>query len=141
MSRLSKNFTENEFKCPCLCGRGKIDLVLVLMLETIRKGVQHLGRIGGVPLRVTSGIRCKEHNLQVRGAAANSWHVPREGKCHAADITFSNPDLRVPENILYLYYLADQAGAKGLGIYSNRIHVDNRKTIGVARWTHDSWKI
>ena len=76
----------------------------------------------------------------VKGASLKSWHVPRDGKCHAADITFWDQNLRTPENILLLYFLADQAGAKGLGIYSNRIHMDTRKTLGNARWSHESWE-
>tara|TARA_B100000029_G_scaffold373691_1_gene367941 strand:+ start:2753 stop:3202 length:450 start_codon:yes stop_codon:yes gene_type:complete len=140
MSKLSRNFSNDEFKCPCLCGYGKMDLALVLMLEMIRTGVQRLKRGGSVPIKVTSGIRCREHNRMVKGAAISSWHVPRDGKCHAADITFSDPELRTPENILLLYLLADQAGAKGLGIYINRIHIDTRKTLGNARWSHESWE-
>jgi uncharacterized protein YcbK (DUF882 family) len=117
-----------------------MDLALILALETIRKKIQHLNGAGGVGIKVTSGIRCRSHNQKVKGAAAESWHIPRGEKCHAADITFWDPKLRTPENILLLYFLADQAGAKGLGIYVNRIHIDTRKTLGNARWSHESWE-
>lgn len=128
-TRLSPNFWAHEFRCSCGCGDESVSPVLVSLLQSIRD------KSG--PLKISSGVRCKASNAKLEGAAKNSWHVPRRGLGHAADVKYASGN-STPGAILKLYVLADQLGARGLGLYSNRIHVDVR-TGGRARWVHSSW--
>ena len=100
--------------------------------------LQKLRDVAG-PLKVTSGIRCKEYNASIKGAAPKSWHVPRDnGECYASDITYATGSIS-NRRILKLYVLADQAQFKGLGLYKGRIHVDSRPTGRRARWVDHFW--
>ena len=45
---------------------------------------------------------------------------------------------RTDYNILKLWVLADLSGAKGIGLYKGRLHVDQRPT-EKARWIDKSW--
>ena len=128
--RLSKNFWSYEFSCSCGCNSGRMDPALIVILQKLRDAL-------GEPLRVTSGIRCEEHNKTVSGAARRSWHIPRDEVCHAADIAYSTGS-KPPSAIMKMYILADQYRVKGLGLYHNRIHVDTRPG-RIARWMDESW--
>ena len=136
--RLSKNFTRDEFRCKCgKCSPDnvRIDSGLVQIIQRIRNVVD-------VPLVITSGVRCKEHNETIPGAAKRSWHVPRGEPgsqiCFAADFSYYERDLRTSMGMLKLYVLADEFNAKGIGLYPGRIHIDTRPE-GRARWTHKTW--
>ena len=126
--QLSANFWEHEFACHCGCGQSNVHPKLVSLLQRIRDGTG--------PLRITSGVRCPKHNKEVGGADA-SWHMLRGTVGYAADFTYAGGSMP-PAAILKLYVLADQTGAKGLGLYSGRIHADVRTGKRV-RWTDSSW--
>jgi uncharacterized protein YcbK (DUF882 family) len=131
MRALSKNFTDSEFHCKCGdCTKDEVamDSGLIQKLQRIRTSL-------GVPLIITSGVRCDKHNRTIKGAVLNSWHVPRDGICYAADFTYRERDLRTPLGMTRLYIAADQGGALGIGLYDNRIHMDTRTEGGRARWT------
>lgn len=106
------NFSEKEMACKGLnCCGGKADMSPDFMLT-----LQALRSAAAMPLRVTSGYRCHEHNTAVGGGPA---HVLGR----AADIAVSRGDaLRVVK-------LALLHGFSGLGIKQhgdNRfIHLDN----------------
>jgi len=55
--RLTQNFTQDEFLCPC-CGDCGIEIDFVMELQAIRTRV-------GFPLAVNSGWRCEEHNEKI----------------------------------------------------------------------------
>lgn len=117
MSRLSAYFQSSEFRCPC-CGRVKV-------AEKLIQGLQKLRDRLGVPIHVTSGYRCKEHNAAV-GGSTNSLHLTGQ----AADITCKL-------SLLRLYFEALGIGefqTGGVGLYpdNNFIHVDVRNSR--ARW-------
>jgi len=128
-NHLSKNWSSREFECACGCGTGEMDMGHIERLQELRESI-------GVALKVTSGIRCKEHNEIIRGAK-KSWHVPRSGICCASDITFAH-GARNNARVLKLYTLADQLHFKGLGLYRGRIHVDSRSGKR-ARWIDHFW--
>ena len=129
MGKVSKHFSGREVACRCGCkSELKLARSLVDLLEGIREAT-------GEPIRITSGARCKKHNLETPGAAAKSWHIPRDGVLYASDITYANRAKINKVSILRLYVLADKLGANGLGLYNGRIHVDQRPD-GRARWIH-----
>ena len=68
-------FDISEFDSPDKIGSGeKMDKVFIHLLDKARS-------IAGVPFKITSGYRTKEHNLKVGGRVGSS-HC----KGHAADI-------------------------------------------------------
>lgn len=115
-----KYFKRSEFACKCgkHCDGFPVepDMELVKTLEAIR---EHFG----VPVTISSGIRCKTHNANV-GGASKSQHM--DGT--AADIVVRNiPPERVAE---YAETLLPQTG--GIGRYKTFTHVDVRSV--KARW-------
>ncbi|WP_238442393.1 D-Ala-D-Ala carboxypeptidase family metallohydrolase [Desulfofalx alkaliphila] len=113
--RLTANFKEGEFACPC-CGRLKINIRLVHLLERLRSG------LGNYPVVITSGYRCPQHNRRV-GGATGSEHVLG----NAADIRVQGT---APEKVASA---AEGLGFPGVGRYSSFTHVDVR--LGhLARW-------
>lgn len=111
-----RHFTRDEF--------GYADGVepareLVLMLDSARE-------IAGVPFRISSGIRSREHNDRI-GGAPNSAHVTGE----AVDIRTENTQDRfmILDALLY-------TGFTRIGIYNGHIHVDTSKALPQNRcWT------
>lgn len=90
------DFRETEFLCPC-CGKGGeiIRPALLMALQCVRN---HWGK----PMMVTSGYRCKKHNLAV-GGRQNSAHMTGE----AADIVDLDGSLKdwLDEDSLSIYGL------------------------------------
>ena len=118
MGDLSKNFSRHEFECRC-CGRAEINQRLVDALQELRD-------LAGLPVRVTSGYRCPEHN-QAIGGATRSQHLLGT----AADIVVRG---MIPAE---MYRLAEDIEAfhnGGIGVYPDKgfIHVDVRDRR--ARW-------
>lgn len=131
--RLTKNFMAYEFSCSCGCGYGE-------MAQGHMDKIQQLRDAVGEGLSITSGIRCREYNDTIDGAAERSWHIPRNGITYACDLTFAGGS-RSNQRILKLATLAEQLHFKGLIIYPRRVHLDSRpgrRYRGIDR--HWSWK-
>ena len=109
------HFKTSEFACKH-CGEVKVDSELLAVLELVRN---HFG----APVTVTSGYRCKTHNLNV-GGAPKSKHV--EGI--AADIKVKGFDA----DEVYHFINSQFPNSYGLGLYKSWVHIDTRKTM--ARW-------
>ena len=118
-------FSRKEFRCTChRCGGFPVEPE-----ETMVRVVDEIRRRANVPISIVdsggSGIRCKEHNAEV-GGAANSEHL--YGR--AADLHSSLPPSRLKQ-------IAEQVTAEmipgkgGIGLYSWGIHVDTGK---YSRW-------
>ena len=105
MTRLSKNFTSEEFECPC-CGELIVSPALISKLQELRD-------IVGKPIRITSGYRCIQYNKSVDGYS-NSPHT--EGV--AADIKVKG---MTP---VTLAVLADRIKYIRIGIYKSHTHID-----------------
>lgn len=106
MAKVSKNFDDEEFKCPCGCGRKDIYFFLVDKLQELRD-------ILGAPVYVTSGVRCEKYNKEI-GGYENSPHI--RGK--AADIKakgYSPASLALKAK--FIRYIR-------IGIYPNHLHID-----------------
>lgn len=109
--QLSKNFESTEFDCHCKssCSTTIIDEQLITYLQKIR---DHFGK----PVTINSAYRCKEHNKSV-GGANSSKHLYGQ----AADIKIAGvAPLRIAQ-------YAEFIGIKGIGRYTNFIHIDTRK--------------
>ena len=126
------HFQAKEFSCPC-CGENEIHQGVIHVLEEVRKVV-------GVPLRISSGVRCPSHNKNV-GGAPKSFHQPQEnGRGYAADFTFSLPSMKAPMNIVRLYTIASEEGGDegGVILYPTWVHIDSRGALGKPRYRSTS---
>lgn len=111
-SQLSKNFESTEFDCKCknkTCSTTEIDPKLVEYLQKIH---DYFGKA----VIINSAYRCDKHNKSV-GGASQSKH--KYGQ--AADIKVSGiKPLKVAQ-------YAEFIGVKGIGQYSNFVHIDTRE--------------
>ena len=77
-----ENFdNETELQCRCGCGRINFDNEYLIRLQAYRYLLQ-------LPMKVTSGGRCRKHNLKV-GGVENSCHQNETKKATAVDFTCS----------------------------------------------------
>lgn len=116
-TKLSTNFTANEFDCngSGCCTETVIDPKLVDILQKIRS---HFGKA----VTITSGYRCPTHNSKV-SKSAKSLHTTGQ----AADITVKGI---TPREVAQY---AESIGIKGIGLYETDkdghfVHVDTRTT-------------
>lgn len=113
--RLSPHFKLSEFQCLC-CKRVKLDSRLIPVLENARAYV-------GLPVIITSGYRCPEHNRMV-GGAPDSDHLYG----WAADIVVDGVE---PERLAQVvgYYLKDGR----IFIYSDKrcVHIGVERREGL----------
>ena len=112
MGDLSAHFSKSELQCRCGCGSLFVRPALLDALETVRE-------FAGVPLVITSGYRCPEHN-----AAAG-------GKPDSAHLTGEAADIFIPGNkdrfrILQAVF---QYGPSRVGIGRDFIHIDVSSTL------------
>ena len=106
---LSKNFTDDEFRCRC-CGAFEDSIVFRAFVARL----QYARDEAGIPFVVTSGYRCPEHNRAV-GGKPDSSHL----KAVAADIRAQTD----AERYAIITGLL-RAGFKRIGIGKNFIHGD-----------------
>lgn len=104
--KLTNNFYEDEFICKCGCGAKEIDKELLINLQLARDEL-------GVPMQVTSGLRCKNWNSKV-GGSDHSAHL--SGK--AVDIATNSSRSRYNLVRIMLKFF------KRIGIAKSFIHVD-----------------
>jgi len=119
---MSKNyFRYSEFESPDIPDSGHS------MQPSFLRMLNHARQIAGIPFRINSGFRSKEHNAKVGGTETSS-HLTG----HAADIHCTSSTYRY-EIISALL----QAGFNRIGIAETFIHVDNdpNKTQKVI-WTY-----
>ena len=115
-----KYFTLNEFDSPDFPNSGvNMDTDFLERLEQARE-------IAGIPFRITSGFRTKEHNSEV-GGVPNSSHL----KGVAADIAVSSGN----ERYIILNALI-RAGFKRIGVAKTFIHCDLDDEKSNSVWTY-----
>lgn len=108
MGDLTSNFSRREFACKCGCGADKVDLLLVVKLQTARNLCHR-------PMKINSGVRCREYNASLSGSNPNSAHLYGL----AADIACVSSQTRYALlNALYI------AGFHRIEICEDYIHVD-----------------
>lgn len=131
MGDLTRNFSRHEFGCHCGCGLEAISPALVDAAQEFRDRLNIVyasdddiprNPEGEIPMHVTSGCRCEQHNRHV-GGSASSRHVK---PCDAADLIVYGL------SSAQLYAVAMEIPAfrvrGGLGVYPERahLHVDLR---------------
>jgi len=117
MTKLSNNFTREEFECPCGCGQDTVDAELITLLQKLREDYD-------ASVTVNSANRCEAHNESVGGADSSQHLLGR-----AADIVVSGID---PHEVWE--YLCDKYRDKyGIGQYKTFTHIDTRNG-KKARW-------
>ncbi|MCJ7790548.1 MAG: D-Ala-D-Ala carboxypeptidase family metallohydrolase [Candidatus Atribacteria bacterium] len=125
--KLSKNFEDKEFFCPCKnCKKDKFpDPKLLILLQELRDEIKK-------PIYITTGggIRCKTYNKLI-GGYVDSPHL----KCKAADIRTDNFDY------VKLAKIAKEVGFSRIGLYpfsnSKFIHVDIIEPYPNQSWVRD----
>ena len=114
--QLTPHIHLREMECGCgACPQTPVDLDHLRRLETLR------ARLGGRPIRITSGYRCRRHNAAV-GGHPTSEHM--EGL--ATDVVV---DGRAPDVVAAV---AEDVGFGGLGRYDTFTHLDGR--VRLSRW-------
>ena len=108
--RITKNFTDDEFRCPC-CGKEEMDRDFVGQLQEARDKA-------GTPFNINSGWRCQKHNGAVGGVEASSHLVGQATDLRAHT---SNERFKIIEALI-------RVGFKRIGIGRTYIHVDNNNT-------------
>ena len=115
-----KFFSLSEFDCPSLPDSGKnMDINFIYKLE-------HARELAGIPFKITSGYRTKEHNAEV-GGVPNSSHLVGV----AADIAVSGG----ADRYIILSALI-KAGFKRIGVAKTFIHCDTDETKSNSVWTY-----
>lgn len=121
-------FRREEFRCQC-GGKYCNGFPAEPVEETVRMA-DEIRRRAGVPLRVNSGVRCKQHNADPNvGGVWNSLHLTGQ----AIDLAPIGGNISVAR----LQEIAERVQAEtmpnrgGLGRYDWGVHIDNGKH---SRW-------
>lgn len=119
-------FSRAEFRCQC-GGKYCNGFPAEPVEETVRLA-DEIRRRAGVPLKVNSGVRCKQHNADV-GGVWNSLHLTGQA-IDLAPIGGNIPVARLQE-IAEQVQAEKLPGRGGLGRYDWGVHIDNGK---YSRW-------
>ena len=112
----SKHFSLDEFRCRH-CGQVKLDERLLVLLERVRSYVSE--KVGEeVPIIISSGYRCEEHNKMIKNSSPDSKHCLGQ----AADIF----QRKISNQMFYAYIkeaftMGILPGLGGLGKYKNYV--------------------
>ncbi len=119
-------FHREEFRCQC-GGKYCNGFPAEPVEETVRLA-DEIRRRAGVPLRVNSGVRCKQHNADA-GGVWNSLHLTGQA-IDLAPICGNISTTRLQE-IAEQVQAEKMPGRGGLGRYDWGVHIDNGK---YSRW-------
>ena len=109
MLMITKNFSVGEMKCHCGCGEDSMDMDFMDILQGIREDMNR-------PLKISSAVRCANHNMKVSSTGKNGPHVPRTEGTKAADIIIAGADA------LRFIDVARKHGIGGIGISQRGPH-------------------
>ena len=116
MGDLTQNFSKLELQCPCSCGADKISPVLIEKLQKVRN-------IIGLPIIITSGVRCEFYNASLKNSSMNSSHMPDSyGLGQAVDISCTTSKYRY-ELVQVAQKVFNRIGISG-GSYGGGVHLD-----------------
>jgi hypothetical protein len=139
MGDLTENLSRREFECTCGCGLDTIDFELV---DALQKCCEHFKKYGDeVSIYISGGNRCREHNEDVQ-IKANPNYIPyssasKHMDCRASDfkmyfVTPLGQKKQISPVQIDTYLDSKYPNKFGIGLYSNRNHLDTRKK--KARW-------
>ena len=121
-------FRRAEFRCQC-GGKYCNGFPAEMAEETVRLA-DEIRRRAGVPLKVNSGVRCKQHNADPNvGGVWNSLHLTGQA-IDLAPIGGNIPVARLQE-IAEQVQTETMPNRGGLGRYDWGVHIDNGK---YSRW-------
>ena len=106
---LTKNFAISEMECKCGCGTADMVEDFMKILQNIREDMNR-------PLKISSGVRCANHNSKVSSTGKDGPHVPRTNGTAASDILIAGADA------LRLIDIARKHGISGVGISQRGNH-------------------
>ena len=109
MVMITKNFSVDEMMCHCGCGEDSMDMDFMDILQNIREDMNR-------PLKISSAVRCAEHNSVVSSTGIFGPHVPRKEGTMVSDILISGADA------LRLVDIARKHGISGVGISQRGAH-------------------
>ena len=114
---------------PCGCGANKISSVLIEKLQKVRN-------IIGLPIIITSGVRCEFYNASLKNSSMNSRHIPDSyGLGQAVDISCTTSKYRY-ELVQVAQKFFNRIGISG-GSYGGFIHLDvDRSKIQEVLWLY-----
>lgn len=116
MGDLTRNLSRSEFACKCGCGFDSADHQLVEILQEVRDRFEVV-KGKPLPLVITSGNRCSEHNAKVGGA-------PKSNHTKGIAVDFMMPEVEPSEIFDHLDgVFPDQYG---LILYPGWVHFDVR---------------
>ena len=129
--RVSEHVLYSEIRCRCVqegrsyCDGGHIRGEVLDLFERIRaRCSEKLG--GDCPIRITSGVRCRLHNILIGGSSQSN---------HLRGLAL---DLKTPQGIgLETFYSIcdEEVGDGGLGRYAWGVHVDVSSDPPRRRWS------
>ena len=105
------NFTEAEFACQCGCGKADMDPAFMGKLQQVRTAID-------MPMRITSGYRCPDHNDNVSSTGRTGPHTTGR----ACDIGVQGADAKKLLSHLTIHFSGIGIKQKGSGRF---IHVDD----------------
>ncbi len=113
---LTRNFKVSDFQCHCIRCADKAASP-VTKIETVEK-LQVARDSYGLPIFVSRGVSCPEHNADI-GGAEDSRHLPTH--CDAIDVKIVDA-----ANAFELLPHLISAGFTAFRVYHDHIHVDDR---------------
>lgn len=139
MGDLTKGFSRSEFACECGCGFDTVDYELLSILEDSRSHFSNKYNCD-ISISITGPNRCIEHNETVQKKyvkdyvpySSETQHLYAKAGDHKHYKIIDGKRIQIPPEEVYSYYDETYPDSKGVGLYSNRVHIDSRKT--KARW-------
>lgn len=124
MGDTTKNFDLREFKCKCGCG---LNLTPKSFIQEVQKVVDY---IGGDYAIITSGTRCKNHDIAVKGNGKGMHTIGL-----ACDIQISKNGKNF--SAFDIAEVAERLNFSGIGIIDNiTCHIDKRTKL---IYSNDHW--
>jgi uncharacterized protein YcbK (DUF882 family) len=131
MGNVTQNLSRHEFACDCGCGFDTIDYELAVTIQDAIFYFEHKYQCK-VIVDISGGNRCQKHNANTKGAAKGSKHQYGIAADHKFFKIVDGVKTQISPQIVYDYYDEKYNDKFGIGIYSNRVHLDVRAK--KARW-------
>ena len=137
MGNLTANLSVEEFACncknaDCTVHKAVAHMPLVVAIQDAADHFKAQNHATAVKVTITGGNRCPKDNAATDGAATSSKHLLCIAADHRIAVQIGTAWMTIPPEDLYNYYDRKYPNSHGIGLYSNRVHLDTRKV--KARW-------